>query len=165
MRNLEEILKDGRLKVLSHEKDGDDFRIRAELTNPVTRKSWFVIFTNGFGWEHLSISSSSRTPDWDTMCLAKSVFWDDDEACVQYHPRKEDYVNMHEHCLHIWKPLLKELPLPPSIMVGVKGLDENVTQSLCNSIVESMTKEELLKACEARGIRLNRKGKRLAKNN
>lgn len=163
MRKLEEILKDGRLKVLSHETEGDDFRIRANLTDPVTRKTWFVIFTNGFGWEHMSISSPSRTPDWDTMCLAKSVFWDDDECCVEYHPRKEDYVNMHEHCLHIWKPLLEKLPIPPSIMVGFKGIDEDATKILCNAIIDSIPKEDLFRICEERGIRLNRRGKRLAK--
>lgn len=163
MRELSDILKDGRLKILSNQVIGDELRVTSELTNPVTRKTWFVIFTNGLGWEHLSISSSSRTPDWDTMCLAKSIFWRDDECCVEYHPRKEDYVNMHEHCLHIWKPLLEKLPTPPSIMVGFRGMDEDTTQSICKAIVDSIPKDQLIKACEARGIRINRQARRLIK--
>lgn len=45
----------------------------------------------------------------------------EDEACVEYHPKKEDYVNNHKHCLHIWKPTNEVLPLPPSILVGFRS--------------------------------------------
>ena len=50
----------------------------------------------------------------------KEIFFKDDEVCFQLHPKKDDYVNMHEHCLHIWKPINVEIPTPPSVMVGIR---------------------------------------------
>ena len=78
------------------------------------------IFSTGCGFEHLSVSTPARTPTWDEMCKMKEIFWRDDEVCMQLHPKKEDYVNSHNHCLHIWKPIDKEIPTPPSIMVGLR---------------------------------------------
>lgn len=164
MKNAEEILKDGRLQVLSADGEGDNLRIVGNLTDPLTRKSWYVIFTNGEGWEHMSISSRNKTPDWDTMCLAKSVFWNEDECCVEYHPRKEDYVNNHEHCLHIWKPIGVEMPTPPTIMIGFKGVDSTTAGILTTAIVNGMSKEELFEACKARGMSVPRAARR-GKNN
>ena len=25
------------------------------------------------------------------------------------------------YCLHIWRPIRQEIPIPPSLMVGIKG--------------------------------------------
>ncbi len=55
-------------------------------------------------WEHVSVALSNRNPNWDEMCYIKNLFWGEDEQCLQFHPRKIDYVNMHKHCLHIWRP-------------------------------------------------------------
>ena len=55
----------------------------------------------------------------------KDIFWGEDEVCVEYHPKREDYVNMHPHCLHIWKPIGVEIPTPPSILVGFKTGNEH----------------------------------------
>lgn len=54
------------------------------------------------------------------MCFIKDTFWNKDECCIEYHPAKKDYVNNHEYCLHIWKPINLEIPMPPSIMIGLK---------------------------------------------
>lgn len=78
------------------------------------------IFSNGCGWEHLSISTPAKTPSWEQMARMKEIFFRDDEVCMQLHPKKEDYVNLHEHCLHIWKPIDIEIPTPPNIMVGIR---------------------------------------------
>lgn len=78
------------------------------------------IFSNGCGFEHLSVSTPARTPTWDEMCKMKEIFWRDDEVCMQLHPKKEEYVNNHNYCLHIWKPIDKEIPTPPSILVGLR---------------------------------------------
>ena len=83
----------------------------------------------GAGWEHCSVSITDRyerCPDWEQMCFIKDTFWNENECCVQYHPAKKDYVNNHKYCLHIWKPIEQELPMPPSIMVGIK---ENYSSS------------------------------------
>ena len=54
----------------------------------------------------------------------KEIFWRDDEVCMQLHPKKEEYVNNHNYCLHIWRPIDKEIPMPPSVMVGLKGVED-----------------------------------------
>lgn len=85
--------------------------------NKNDNKMYTYVFSYGGGWEHLSVSLPRKTPDWDTMCRMKDIFWSDDEVCVQYHPRRCDYVNMHEHCLHIWKPINENIPTPPKMFV------------------------------------------------
>ena len=54
------------------------------------------------------------------MCYMKDIFWNDDEICMQLHPKKEEYVNNHKYCLHIWKPINQEIPTPPSVLIGIR---------------------------------------------
>jgi len=75
-------------------------------------------------WEHVSVSLNKRTPNWVEMCFIKDLFWNDDEPVMQLHPRKADYINNHEHCLHLWKPANAEIPLPPTEAVGYKELNQ-----------------------------------------
>lgn len=58
------------------------------------------------GWEHVSVApyDHSITPSWDDMCKLKDMFWPDNEAVLQIHPRKSEYVNMVNNCLHLWRP-------------------------------------------------------------
>ena len=69
------------------------------------------------GWEHVSVSLTHRTPNWDEMCFIKALFWGDDETVVQFHPKVSEYVNQHPHCLHLWRPTTAEVALPPKILV------------------------------------------------
>ena len=88
-------------------------------------KNMTVIWSYGGGWEHVSIDGKNRTPTWDEMCSIKDMFFSDDECCVQYHPPKSEYVNNIPYCLHIWKPIGQYsgvLPVPPSLLVGIKGM-------------------------------------------
>lgn len=81
------------------------------------------------GWEHVSICDwNGIDPSWTEMCELKDLFWSDEEAVIQIHPPKSEYVNNLEHCLHLWKPIEKytgPLPLPDSILVGIKGMKFN----------------------------------------
>jgi hypothetical protein len=76
-------------------------------------------------WEHVSVSIAhkgqpqTRTPTWQEMCYIKGVFWDDEDCVVQYHPAKNEYVNMHQFVLHLWRPVNQAIPTPPKIMVGI----------------------------------------------
>lgn len=74
------------------------------------------------GWEHVSVSIEDKTrcASWAEMCIVKSLFWDDEEAVIQFHPPKSEYVNFHGGCLHLWKKVGEEFPIPPSILVGPK---------------------------------------------
>lgn len=78
-----------------------------------------VIASDGEGWEHVSVSLRNRTPNWREMCFIKDLFWDEEDCVVQFHPPKSAYVNNHEHCLHLWRPIRAEVPQPPSILVGL----------------------------------------------
>ena len=43
------------------------------------------------------------------MCVLKDIFFDDEEEVYQIHPKKSEYVNQQENCLHLWKPIGHEL--------------------------------------------------------
>lgn len=73
-------------------------------------------------WEHVSVSTAKRCPTWDEMDAVKRLFWDDDEAVMQLHPPRANWVNNVSTCLHLWRPLRGEIPLPPEIAVGFKEL-------------------------------------------
>ena len=85
--------------------------------NKEDNKMYTFVFSYGGGWEHLSVSRPNKTPTWDVMCKMKDIFWNDDEVCIEYHPKKSDYVNNHKNCLHIWKPIDQEIPTSPRIFV------------------------------------------------
>lgn len=74
-------------------------------------------------WEHVSVRAKDyngeRCPTWDEMCFIKQLFWDDEEECCQFHPKKSEYVNCHPHVLHIWRATMTALPTPPAIAVGI----------------------------------------------
>lgn len=72
----------------------------------------------GWPWEHVSVSCPSRCPTWEEMCLVKSLFWEDNETVVQFHPPKSDYVNHHRFCLHLWKPVGMKIELPPKNLIA-----------------------------------------------
>lgn len=80
---------------------------------PVTVLSRFMSAEDRFsaspamagGWEHVSVSPCNRKratpPTWAEMCEIKHMFFEDEEAVVQYHPPKSEYVNNHPYCLHL----------------------------------------------------------------
>ena len=76
----------------------------------------------GILWEHVSVSLPNRCPNWPEMCHIKALFWDDEETVIQLHPPKSQWINNHSFCLHMWRPLKQEIPLPPSETVGNKEL-------------------------------------------
>jgi hypothetical protein len=83
---------------------------------------YFAVASNGLNWEHVSvhIPGVSQCPSWEEMCYIKSLFWEDEDCVVQYHPPKSMYVNNHEHTLHLWRPTAQPLPVPDTILVGFK---------------------------------------------
>lgn len=82
------------------------------------------------GWEHVSVSTERRPPNWQEMCFVKALFWTDEECVIQFHPPASVYVNNHPYCLHLWKPPFT-VALPPEILVGVKdaGIIKNEAEA------------------------------------
>lgn len=77
-------------------------------------------------WEHVSAHARTpeisggvrkRTPTWEEMHYLKTLFWGDEEAVMQLHPPASEYVNVHDHVLHLWRPLDCAIPQPPTICV------------------------------------------------
>lgn len=84
-----------------------------------------VIASDGVGWQHVSVSFGpvKGTPSWDLMCRVKDLFWEPQDWVVQFHPPASEYINNHSGCLHLWRCIDgRQTPTPPSIMVGLKGL-------------------------------------------
>lgn len=83
-----------------------------------------VIASEGEGWEHASISLDSykrkveRCPTWEEMCFIKSLFWDEEDCVIEFHPPKSHYVSHHAYCLHLWRPTDFIMPIPPTDLVG-----------------------------------------------
>ncbi len=69
------------------------------------------------GWDHVSVSLPTRTPNWQEMCFIKDLFFTHEETVVQFHPRHSEYVNTCGTCLHLWKRYGAEHELPPMALV------------------------------------------------
>jgi hypothetical protein len=114
MRPQREILADRRVLCVSQAVDGGKGYV--DLGKGIGRGAC-VVWSFGGGWDHVSISFTDHDPTWRDMCAAKEIFFDPEEVCVEYHPRASEYVNIHQHCLHIWRPQHDALPTPPKIYV------------------------------------------------
>ena len=91
------------------------------------RKGLKVVATSGEidisqGWEHVSVSTPIRCPDWNEMSMVKSLFFHPHEVCFQLHPAESENISNHNYCLHIWRNIYQQVPLPPPEMVGVKNM-------------------------------------------
>jgi len=73
-------------------------------------------------WEHVSVQAvrgqRSRVPTWREMAFVKDRCWDAEDVVMQLHPARSEYVNLHPHVLHLWRPKHCAIPTPPTICVG-----------------------------------------------
>lgn len=115
MRSLEEIKACKRIAILEQTVDGFSGIISMPLWTGTVICSWDF-------WDHVSVAPSKKriTPSWDDMCMIKDIFFKDDEAVIQIHPPKDEYVNNMPNCLHLWRWNEGEMTLPPSFMVGIR---------------------------------------------
>ena len=113
MKTKEEILQANHLQVVSQGPDGGAGWIHFAGS----REKAGVVWSWGMGWEHVSVSFNRRCPTWAEMCKVKDMFWPEDETVVQYHPKKKNYVNVHEYCLHLWRKKGVDFEEPPTMLV------------------------------------------------
>ena len=111
-------------KYREHEKERRIYGCNGDSGNGIFRifvggKAFYCLVSNGGGWEHVSVSmkSQKRCPTWEEMCRIKEIFFAPEECVVEYHPAKNDYVNRHEYCLHLWRPVGGGFPRPPKLFV------------------------------------------------
>lgn len=103
-------------ELASSESDGNNGAFAVEFENNLL----MIICSDGAGWEHVSVSMKNRCPNWKEMSFVKNLFWGEEDCVIQYHPPRSRYINNHETCLHLWRPIGKEIPCPPEILVGIK---------------------------------------------
>ena len=126
MKNLEELPVEFKQQGKKDEAAG----IYAIPHPSIDKYLYWIIFSDGEGWEHLSVSlrkvvtrsmvkKVDRCPTWPEMCFVKNMFWKPTEVAVQYHPAMADYVNNHNYVLHVWRSTTQEIPTPPAILVGL----------------------------------------------
>lgn len=111
MKNNEEIRNLPGLQTIISEPDFGMGYIYLDPKKP--NKAAAVIWSNGDGWDHVSVSWSDHCPTWEEMCRVKEMFFLPEEAAIEYHPAKSEYVNLHPYCLHLWRPKNGEIIMQP----------------------------------------------------
>jgi len=77
-----------------------------------------VISSDQGGWDHVSVSLKHRTPTWAEMEYVRGLFFRDDETVMQLSVPRDETINVHPNCLHLWRPNDgREIPRPPAIFV------------------------------------------------
>lgn len=102
----------------------DSFGNNGAFEIPYKSLTLRVLCSDQHGWDHVSVSviGIPRCPTWEEMKFVYSLFFRDDEWAVQFNPPESENVNNHEYVLHLWRNQTKEIDLPPSWMVGAKGM-------------------------------------------
>lgn len=86
---------------------------------PFENGTFEVTASNYMGWDHISIvvitkNGMARIAASEEIERLKKMFFGD-EVTIEVHPKKKDYINIDEVMLHVWRPLGKDLPLPPAV--------------------------------------------------
>ena len=110
MRNLHAL---DRFRVPYKGEIGDDTAGAFVLPSPVDHGALRVVAAADAGWDHVSVSREDRIPTWAEMELIKRLFFRDNETAMQLHVASAQHINIHPHCLHLWRPHRKPIPLPP----------------------------------------------------
>ncbi len=69
-----------------------------------------------FRWEHVSVSRDfpqGAVPTWEMMCWIRDLFFLPEEWVLQYHAPHAHHINIHPGVLHLWRPKLEAIPIPP----------------------------------------------------
>lgn len=70
MRSLEETKSRKELEIGKVGQDGG-----AGILHMTGLRKCTVIWSQGGGWEHVSVCPANRTPTWEEMCQVKDIFW------------------------------------------------------------------------------------------
>jgi len=119
--NFPEQFRNCQTGTLYENNPGDKFGYFVVPASKANGRALKIIAVDGqdTGWEHVSVSlwQDKRCPSWAEMCMVKDLFWNESELVVQFHPAKADYINRHPGCLHMWRSVKDEFPMPPKICV------------------------------------------------
>lgn len=99
---------------------GDDHNGAFALEAP-SRRLLYVIVSDGYGWDHASVSlpnSPHTTPSWEEMVFVRTLVFKPEETCMELHVPTAQHINVHRSCLHLWRPQAATIPMPPEWMVA-----------------------------------------------
>ena len=77
------IFRSGALKVLVADTESAEYKVTGRL--------------------HLSISHPLRYPKWDEISAARYSLLPDSATMMMYLPPREEYVNLHKNCFHLYE--------------------------------------------------------------
>lgn len=90
-----------------------------ELPGIIDGFGLIAIVSDNHGWDHISVTTrpDNRCPTWAEMCYVKDLFFGKNQWAIQFHPPQNQNVNIHENCLHLWRPNSTPFPSPPTRLV------------------------------------------------
>jgi hypothetical protein len=117
------------LRLLDHYRDhqtaqriygwaGDETCGCFRVPSPIDGQELVIVASSEDQWDHVSVSRSSRCPNWPEMEHVKRMFFEPHEEAMQLHVPVSEHINAHPHCLHIWRPQKLPIPRPPGWMVA-----------------------------------------------
>ncbi|MGD8707111.1 MAG: hypothetical protein PVI88_00325 [Nitrosopumilaceae archaeon] len=53
-------------------------------------------------WWHLSLSRPNRYPPHEEILYIKNLFFGTDKKVIMIFPKKENYINIHKYCFHLF---------------------------------------------------------------
>jgi len=62
----------------------------------------------GRWWLHVSVSRAKYIPSYEDLAGVKAAFVGEDLQALQIFPRRDEHVNIHPYCLHLWACLEPE---------------------------------------------------------
>lgn len=83
---------------------GDECGGCFELASPIDKQPLVVIASSALGWDHVSVSRRNRIPNQTELDYVYRTFFEPGETAVQYFVPRDEHVNIHPHCLHLWRP-------------------------------------------------------------
>ena len=102
-----------------------------------------VIASHELGWQHVSTTivlnpvDDPRTPTYGEMQLVRDLFFYPDEKVVQYHPRRQDYVNDNPYVLHMWVRDGNIMPYPSLSESNLKFVNSFIVPTADNKYLKT----------------------------
>lgn len=77
---------------------------------------------DGVMWIHVSCARKSRLPSYDELQLVRREFIGEDKESIMIFPKKENYVNIHHYCLHLFSTDKMPLSEMSGFVGGIKSI-------------------------------------------
>ncbi|MBQ9789974.1 MAG: hypothetical protein IJW24_00050 [Clostridia bacterium] len=111
MKDLK-IFDKSRIDHLFFDMEGQDLSKNGMFEFFLEKERYCVVASSNDGWDHVSVSHASKIPSPSVMTYFKNKFFEKNETAFEFFPLSQDYVSMHDFCLHLWRPQNQTITLP-----------------------------------------------------